>query len=530
MTNGAERPDWDFRLDVVAAAFGKFRCNLRCPYCHRDYFLQSVPPATPARELADGVKLCHSVLDGSYSIHLAGSGEPLKVPQAELMRIVEPLRKLEGCKSISLTTNGYYLASRVDDLVALGIRDVNVSIPCLEPQRYHRVMRVPSDRADDIITRTLEGIRIARSRDIEVDVNTCVSYPISEVIDGFIKLSREHGVRVKLFPIIAVPQMNVAPEARYFTDMISLLSKRTVPKVQSTGRYLTIEWEFDGARLCAKPGDIYLRPYECYECSDFLRCQESCWRSVRVSPWYIQPCGIRTDNVYWYADENPAALRECLVEGGKIAKEVRTFDALRLITSDRLSGAPRSKFIVIEGPDGSGKTTLTKRLAQDLGLLRYQTPPMVFQKDDLKTALEQPGMEVARCLFYWSSMYYANLELRSILAFTGVVTDRWALSTDLYHKAMLDVEVAVPPEYRADLLEPDLTIVLDIDDAVQVERLRPRKKYFDKRWEESKDLREKINRSYRNHEGKGVVHIENNSTLEQALARCREEIKRHVGI
>jgi thymidylate kinase/MoaA/NifB/PqqE/SkfB family radical SAM enzyme len=517
--------DWDYRVDVVAAAAGKFLCNYNCPFCHKDYFAQSVPPQTTRLSLAEGVSLCGQILPGKFTIHLGGSGEPLAVKPHAFAEAVSPLTELSDCLSVSLTTNGYFLRDRLDDLLGLGIQDVNVSIPCLEPDQYARIMKVPPERARDIVARTLDGITKAREREIEVDVNVCVSYDLLPHIEAFLELSRRCNVRIKFFPIIAAPHLNVAAENRFFNDLVAALTRRALPRIEGGGRYLTVVWSIGGAVLCAKPGDVYLRPYECYECNAFLRCEESCWRSVRVSPWYIQPCGIRPERLYWYAENNLANLRQLLVEGGKLPGRIHQYDELRSSALQQLQHARRFRFVVLEGPDGSGKSELSKRLAQRLGYLRYRTPPEVFQNNDIKRALEQTGLEVARYLFYLSAMHYADLEVRSLLGCAGVISDRWLLSTRLYHQALLRREIGLPGEYHDQILKPDLTIVLDVDEPQQAERLQKRTREFDKKWEEQADLRAAINHMYRESTSSGVVHVDNNGNLEETLDKCFASVK-----
>jgi thymidylate kinase len=391
-------------------------------------------------------------------------------------------------------------------------------------------MKVPIETARDRIERTLDGITKARDRDFEVDVNVCVSYDLLPHVEAFLDLSRRCNVRIKFFPVIAVPHLNVAGENHYFCELVAGLTRRTLPSIEGGGRYLTVVWRIGDAVLCAKPGDVYLRPFECYQCSEFLRCEESCWRSVRVSPWYIQPCGIRPDQLYWYGENNPANLRQLLVDGGKLPGRIHPYDEVRESASQKLQQAQRFPFIALEGPDGSGKSELSKRLAQRLGYLRYRTPAEVFQNNDIKRALEQNGLEVARYLFYLSSMHYADLEVRSLLGCAGVLADRWLLSTRLYHQALLQRAIGLPGEYHDQILRPDLTIVFDIDESKQATRLYDRPKEFDKRWEDQGDLRAAINHKYREATGPDVVHIDNNGTMEETIDRCLaaiERLKRH---
>ncbi len=322
MTQKVQKPDWDYRLDVLAAAFGRFTCNYKCVYCHKDYFCQTIPADAPAWELAEGVQLCSTILKGTYSVHLAGSGEPLLVPNAKLQAMVAALRRSQDCVAISMTSNGYYLEERAKDLDELGIHDINVSLPCLDSTYCQKFMQVSAKRAQHIIAKTKRGLAAARRHNVSVDVNVCVAYDVSASLDDYIALSRDYDVQIKFFSVISATKSHAAAEYGYYQKLIDRLSAIQAPLQNTTGRYTTLEWAFDQARFKAKLHNRFCRPPECYRCHAFARCEESCWRSVRVSPWYIQPCGVRTDNLYWYQERDVAALLDKLTVGGKLSRVV----------------------------------------------------------------------------------------------------------------------------------------------------------------------------------------------------------------
>ncbi len=59
------------------------------------------------------------------------------------------------------------------------------------------------------------------------------------------------------------------------------------------------------------------RPEACQKCPVKSKCVESCWQSVRITPWYIKPCGVRVDNVYFFTENSINNLKEKLKLGGK---------------------------------------------------------------------------------------------------------------------------------------------------------------------------------------------------------------------
>jgi hypothetical protein len=60
------------------------------------------------------------------------------------------------------------------------------------------------------------------------------------------------------------------------------------------------------------------RPENCNLCPMRSQCLEGCWESIRVTPWYIKPCGVRQDNVYFYEENSINSLKTKLISGSKM--------------------------------------------------------------------------------------------------------------------------------------------------------------------------------------------------------------------
>ncbi len=92
------------------------------------------------------------------------------------------------------------------------------------------------------------------------------------------------------------------------------------------------------------------------------------------------------------------------------------------------------KLIVLEGCDGSGKTSCALELAKKINGIYYKTPPMVFK--DLKRLIEDTKDYNLRFHYYLTSTIYASLEIAKILNYNNVVCDRYIYSTLAYHRAL----------------------------------------------------------------------------------------------
>ena len=113
-------------------------CNLRCVYCmplHGLRFLPRQELLTPA-EIETIVRAAVDV--GFDKVRLTG-GEPTLRP--DLIEIVERLGRIEGLRTIAMTTNGIRLPELAEPLKQAGLTRVNIHIDTLNPASLERLMR-----------------------------------------------------------------------------------------------------------------------------------------------------------------------------------------------------------------------------------------------------------------------------------------------------------------------------------------------------------------------------------------------------
>ncbi|MCA9578458.1 MAG: AAA family ATPase [Polyangiales bacterium] len=130
-------------------------------------------------------------------------------------------------------------------------------------------------------------------------------------------------------------------------------------------------------------------------------------------------------------------------------------------------------FIVLEGLDGSGKSTCAAGMASALGatLLTTPSPEVRRYRDDLVRSL-QPSQEAAQ-LFYLATVFAASKSITDVLASgRSVVLDRYFLSTQAYaafRGSRLDVD-----DLQAALCPADVTLYVDVSLETRLARLRAR--------------------------------------------------------
>ena len=130
------------------------------------------------------------------------------------------------------------------------------------------------------------------------------------------------------------------------------------------------------------------------------------------------------------------------------------------------------KFIVIEGIDGSGKTTIANALSEQLSCHIYKPPPKVIsdcqipplsEEITLREFVDKRAFDIpqARFLFYLLGIVQASTEICSLLQTNHVICDRYIASTLVYHQ-VLDPSIKSVKFDWLNVVSPDYQFLLTI--------------------------------------------------------------------
>ena len=133
--------------------------------------------------------------------------------------------------------------------------------------------------------------------------------------------------------------------------------------------------------------------------------------------------------------------------------------------------APRHPFVVIEGVDGTGKSTVAELLANALRGIYFRTPSGPYAT--LRRFVDKGFDPAIRFRFYLEAVAHASSEIRALIDHRPVVCDRYLRSTLVYHRA-LGACVDLEPELEDALIMPDFEFVLTASSGVRNERLARR--------------------------------------------------------
>ncbi len=114
------------------------RCNLRCNYCMPSEGIDFVK--NDKLLSIDELQRVSSILvdQGIDKIRITG-GEPFV--RKDLIVLLRHLSTLEALKEISVTTNATLIGPHIDELKALGIKNINVSLDAIDRKTFERITR-----------------------------------------------------------------------------------------------------------------------------------------------------------------------------------------------------------------------------------------------------------------------------------------------------------------------------------------------------------------------------------------------------
>lgn len=200
-------------------------CNISCNYCRREFNKDTIRPGVAGRivaahEAAGLVARALEICPSLSVVGIAGPGDPLATPAAltAFREVGERFPDLAKC----LSTNGLLLASKLPQLLEVGVESLTVTVNGVDPAIVSRIVeRIVwncrilrgNEAAAVLIGRQLAGIRAAAAAGILVKVNLVL---IPGVNDGHVAATAR-AVKLagaRLFNIIPlIPQHRFSASA-----------------------------------------------------------------------------------------------------------------------------------------------------------------------------------------------------------------------------------------------------------------------------------------------------------------------------
>lgn len=198
----------------------------------------------------------------------------------------------------------------------------------------------------------------------------------------------------------------------------------------------------------------------------------------------------------------------------------------------------RGFFVVLEGPEGSGKSTLIAPLAERMRAngvepVVVREPGSTRAAEIARQALldpEHPVGPLAELFLYLAARAdLVQSTIRPALeAGRVVLSDRFALSTEAYQMAGRGLDPALVRAGNAAAtggVQPDLTLILDLAPELGQARQLAAGKRQDRLDRESAEFHRRVMNFYLAVEGEGVRHLDGRLSPDQLLQMAWAEVR-----
>lgn len=199
---------------------------------------------------------------------------------------------------------------------------------------------------------------------------------------------------------------------------------------------------------------------------------------------------------------------------------------------EELKKKMKFKFIVVEGLDAGGKTTLTKNLEIELSAQRFSTPPPQTQHLK-KHFVDLP--EIIRRAYYALGNYIVAVDILKTCQEKAVIMDRFWHSTTAYGIAIETSSTDIPQEghwaydWPTDLLTPDLVLFLSVSEEIRQIRMKGRggeTTQAEKHLQRDRHFRERLNLAYKRMRSPKCTEIDASGSMEKVLELAKAEINK----
>lgn len=178
------------------------RCDFRCVYCMSEDM--TFLPKKDVLSLEELERMCTAfVRKGVKKLRLTG-GEPLV--RKNIMSLINNLGKLIDTgelEELTLTTNGSQLHRYADDLVAAGVKRINVSVDTLDPVKFQEATRW--GKLEQVMT----GLAAAKKAGLQVKINAVALKHLNAMeFDDMIRWCGENGFDLTLIETMPLGEIS----------------------------------------------------------------------------------------------------------------------------------------------------------------------------------------------------------------------------------------------------------------------------------------------------------------------------------
>jgi cyclic pyranopterin phosphate synthase len=263
-------------------------CNLKCYYC-TPFSGRSHLERSEILTYEEMLKVARAAAaTGITKIRVTG-GEPLV--RKGVVEFCRMLSKIDGLKSLALTTNGIYLAEMAKPLFKAGVRRINISLDTLKPERFEKITGY------NWLPRVLAGIKRAEQVGMyPIKINTVVMRSINDdEIEDLARLTLDKPYQVRFIELMPTDSSAYGNYESLFIPVEEFMKK-----INQLGR-VQIEPttnSYGPARLCRLPGAVgkvgFIAPISWHFCGSCNRLRLTADGKIKTCLFSREEIDIKT--------------------------------------------------------------------------------------------------------------------------------------------------------------------------------------------------------------------------------------------
>lgn len=176
-------------------------------------------------------------------------------------------------------------------------------------------------------------------------------------------------------------------------------------------------------------------------------------------------------------------------------------------------------FVVFEGVDGAGKSEVSKLVAEKLSAIHLESPTTPFSS--IRNHVDKKLSDKGRFYFYMASNFDLSEKILITLRSKSIICARYFHSTVIGYASRQNIDIESVYNSinvtKEDLINPDLTIFLNVNEDTQRRRINSRglskNSQTDYKCLENDKYRERLFKNYRYISKKESWHIIDTSTM-----------------
>lgn len=226
------------------------KCNIQCNFCDRKYDCvnESRPGVTSSmlnpRQAADYLEKVIEKIPAIAVAGIAGPGDPLANGD-ETLETFRLVRERFPDLHLCMATNGLELETYADDIAAIGVNHVTVTVNAVEPEigsriyswvRYNKRPYRGAEGASVLLERQIAGIKKLKKHGVILKVNTVIipginDRHISDIAGEVSLLGANVQNCIPLYPVEGTPFEHINPVSRTELEMIRMHASQYIKQM-----------------------------------------------------------------------------------------------------------------------------------------------------------------------------------------------------------------------------------------------------------------------------------------------------------